>query len=48
MDDRYLEILRSYWGYDHFRGIQEDIIASIGDGRDTLTAVCFLENDAAE
>ena len=36
MDDRYLEILRTYWGYDHFRGIQEDIIASIGDGRDTL------------
>lgn len=36
MDDRYLKILRSYWGYDHFRGIQQDIIASIGDGRDTL------------
>ena len=34
--DRYLEILRSFWGYDDFRGIQRDIIESIGRGEDTL------------
>ena len=32
----YQEILKRYWGYDHFRGIQEDIIRSIGEGKDTL------------
>lgn len=32
----YKEILKQYWGYDSFRGIQEDIIRSIGEGRDTL------------
>lgn len=32
----YLEILRQYWGYQEFRGIQADIIGSIGQGRDTL------------
>ena len=32
----YLDILREYWGYDSFRGIQEQIITSIGEGRDTL------------
>ena len=32
----YRKILKQYWGYDNFRGIQEDIIRSIGDGRDTL------------
>lgn len=30
------EILRSYWGYPDFRGIQRDIIESIAAGRDTL------------
>ena len=29
-------ILRKYWGYDSFRGIQEDIIRSIAAGNDTL------------
>lgn len=32
----YEDILKQYWGYDHFRGIQKDIIESIGNGRDTL------------
>ena len=32
----YKEILKQYWGYDDFRGIQRDIIESIGAGRDTL------------
>lgn len=32
----YQAILKQYWGYDSFRGIQEDIIRSIGEGRDTL------------
>lgn len=32
----YQEILKQYWGYDNFRGIQEDIINSIGEGKDTL------------
>lgn len=36
MTDIYREILKEYWGYDNFRGIQEDIIQSIGSGRDTL------------
>ncbi len=34
--DIYRDILRQYWGYDDFRGIQRDIIESIGSGRDTL------------
>lgn len=32
----YQDILKQYWGYDNFRGIQEDIITSIGEGKDTL------------
>lgn len=32
----YQEILKQYWGYDAFRDLQEDIIISIGQGRDTL------------
>ena len=32
----YQSILRQYWGYDDFRGIQREIIESIGSGNDTL------------
>ena len=32
----YQEILKQHWGYDCFRGIQEEIINSIGKGQDTL------------
>ena len=32
----YLSILRQYWGHKEFRGIQHDIIRSIGSGHDTL------------
>jgi len=32
----YLSIFRQYWGYDDFRGIQRQVIESIGAGRDTL------------
>ncbi|MCD7900054.1 MAG: RecQ family ATP-dependent DNA helicase [Bacteroides sp.] len=32
----YRAILKKYWGYDAFRDLQEDIIHSIGEGRDTL------------
>ncbi len=34
--DVYRSILKHNWGYDDFRGIQADIIRSIGEGRDTL------------
>ena len=32
----YTDILKQYWGYDSFRGIQQQIIENIGSGRDTL------------
>ena len=32
----YLDILHKYWGYPDFRGIQKEIIESIGAGKDTL------------
>ena len=34
--DIYHNILKRYWGYDHFRPLQEDIIHSIADRKDTL------------
>lgn len=34
--DRFHEILKQYWGYDDFRGIQAEIIESITTGNDTL------------
>ena len=36
MADKFQEILRQYWGYPDFRGIQRDIIESIAAGKDTL------------
>jgi len=35
MDD-FKKILKKYWGYDDFRGIQQEIIESICAGKDTL------------
>ena len=35
-NDIYRRLLKQYWGYDNFRGIQEDIIRSIGRNEDTL------------
>lgn len=32
----YVSLLKRYWGYDDFRGIQREIIDSITSGRDTL------------
>lgn len=36
MEQVYLDILKRYWGYDGFRGVQADIVESIGAGHDTL------------
>lgn len=34
--DRFHEILKKYWGYDEFRPLQEEIIRSVTDRKDTL------------
>ena len=34
--EKYLHILKRYWGYDGFRAMQDKIVASIGAGIDTL------------
>lgn len=42
-------ILKHYWGYDHFRPLQQDIVQSVLDGHDTLAllptgggkSICF-------
>lgn len=34
--DLYQQILTQYWGYEDFRGIQREIIESIGENKDTL------------
>ena len=34
--NKYQEILKQYWGYDSFLDLQEEIITSIGEGKDTL------------
>jgi len=44
-----VEILRQYWGHESFRPLQEDIIRSVLDGKDTLAllptgggkSICF-------
>jgi ATP-dependent DNA helicase RecQ len=36
MGNRYLDILKKYWGFNAFRPLQEDIVQSVGDGHDTL------------
>ena len=35
-EEDFKALLRQYWGYDSFRGIQPEIIRSIADGHDTL------------
>ncbi len=34
--DIYQEILKKYWGFEHFRPLQDEIVKSVGNGHDTL------------
>lgn len=34
--DQYIEVLTRYWGYTSFKPLQEEIIRSVAEGRDTL------------
>ncbi len=34
--EKYLQILKKYWGFDGFRDMQDRIVRSISDGKDTL------------
>lgn len=36
MMDRYLSVLKTYWGYDSFRPLQAEIVQSVAEGNDTL------------
>jgi len=33
---KYTDILKQYWGYDSFRPLQDEIVESVGAGKDTL------------
>ena len=49
ISQRIHRILKEYWGYDGFRPLQEDIILSVLEGKDTLAllptgggkSICF-------
>ena len=49
MQDKIIQILQQYWGYSSFRSMQENIILSVLEGRDTLAllptgggkSICF-------
>ncbi len=34
--EKYLHILKKYWGFDEFRSLQDQIVQSISNGKDTL------------
>jgi ATP-dependent DNA helicase RecQ len=34
--EKFHDILKAYWGYDEFRSLQEEIITSVYEGKDTL------------